>query len=511
MDAANGVSGSALGNRSHRGLVWVGLGVIVLVGLLLRVYQLPNESAWADELYAVRPLGAPTLAEYIRLERAGDTPMTPVYFTLAYYWSRLSSETVLSMRILSVLFGMLSLPLTFLVGRRLYGTHAGLIAALAHALSLTHIYQSQEIRTYGLATLLALVSAYALLEALRTEKAGWWVVNVLANGMLLFTHGFTALFCFAQWCFLLGFRRKPFGWLVLWGLVHVAYVIALHLWLSTVDVKDIDTVLGWIPKPGWREIAVMLVVFTGGRAHHENPASHLPSGVSLDTVLTALVGLILAWFVLNTLRGPAGDRAEPLGQAPWPRREALGLLLCWFAIPVVLLFVLAHVWRPCFIYRYILFSSLPIYVLLAGALVSMRPGKTRIGLAAVLLVIIAHQLTGVFAGPFRPDWQSASRYLEANVEPADHIVLPGIDLEALVYNSSIPRERMDFVPVWSEVISRVQEAHADGCDAWYAVWLWASPEKVENDLRLRGLRFTARDFGGWPNLRVYHIRRPGRS
>lgn len=55
--------------------------VVVGAGLVLRVCQLPHESAWLDEVFSLQCIDAPSLSAFLRLERATDSPlMMPVYF-----------------------------------------------------------------------------------------------------------------------------------------------------------------------------------------------------------------------------------------------------------------------------------------------------------------------------------------------------------------------------------------------------------------------------------------------
>jgi len=114
------------------------LAAVVLVALLLRTWQLANESPWWDEIVTLEILDAPSVVEFVQLEWAADPPMTPGYFVLAYYWSRLAGASTIAMRWLSVLLGLVALPLTYVLARRLYNPTAGLIAAFAHAAA-THV------------------------------------------------------------------------------------------------------------------------------------------------------------------------------------------------------------------------------------------------------------------------------------------------------------------------------------------------------------------------------------
>jgi len=477
------------------------VGGIVLLGAFLRVYGLGGESPWWDEIVTLDALDAPGLVAFLREERASDPPMTPVYFVVAWTWSRLGGDSVLWMRLLSVVLGLACIPVLYGVGRRLVGRGAGLLGSLALAASLVHVYYSQEIRVYALATLLALCSMYCFVRWVEKDRGegGWLSAHVVLNGLLAFTHLFGVLFFAAQGVFLALFRRGDRKGLAVWAAAHAVIVAGLVGWLSTIDTTTIHEAADWMARPGWREVAMVAAVFAGGRPSNENPASHLPGGVSLDLVLTGVVGVLIAWYVLRRLF----CREENVGGRFWRGRDGTWLLLIWFFVPVAGLLAASYVWRPCFVYRYILFSSIPLYVLLGAALGEVR-GTRLVGL--VLAGVWGYQLLAVGCGPFRPDWRSAGAYLESRMGPRDTAVaVQSINYSALRYNSRVPESRVRCVDVWSEVGPAVGEAHIEGGDAWVLVWLWTEPGNIEGALRERGLGYSFKDFGGWPGLRAYRV------
>jgi len=479
------------------------LAAVVVVALLLRTWQLGSESPWWDEIVTLEILDAPSVVEFVSLERAADPPMTPGYFVLAYYWSRLAGTSTIAMRWLSVLLGLVALPLTYVLARRLYNPTAGWVAALAHAAALPHVYYSQEVRVYALVTLLTLVSTCAFWLALEDRRPGWWALHLAANFVLAFTHLFTVLFFVAQGCFLLVSRRRRPRVVVGWSAAHGGFLALLGLWLSTVDLSSVHEAASWMVTPGLREFAMTFLIFAGGRPHNENPAAHLPSGITLDWALTLLFAGVIGWFIVKTLI----ERRECGGASS--ASEALGLLLCWLAIPIGVLFIASFVWRPCFVYRYVLFSSLPLYILLGGAVSSIRARRAQALVIVALVILSVHQASGIACGPFRPDWQRLSRYLETRVKADDTVVaFQEISLNALNFNSDLPESQVRLARVWSEVCPAVLDAYDRNGDAWLTVWLWSDPANIEACFPANDLAATHVDFPGWPKLRLYHVPRP---
>ena len=474
------------------------LAAITLIALGLRTWRLGGESAWWDEIASLQYLNAPTLADFLARERSTDPPMTPVYFVLEYGWSHIAGTSVASMRLLSVFLGLLTIQALYLLARKLYGSGAGLFAALLLALSLLHVYYSQEIRVYSLVLLLSLLSMYAFTAFLERGRLAWCAANALANALLVFTHLFAVQLLAVQACFLVLRHARKTRLLLPWFAGAAVIGAALALLVSHINTAALGSAASWMVKPGLRDIAMFGLVFAGGRASNENPAAHLPTGVSLDIVLAAILLLLITGFAIRSWTSFPRKR-----ESSGPH---LALLLLWLVLPPAILLVASYIWRPCFVYRYVLFSALPVYLLAGAALAGIDRAWLRRVLLAAIVALYAHQLSALAIGPFRPDWQSVSRYLESNTAPRDEVlVFQDINQIALEFNARLPREQMQAIPVWSELCGPVLRAHGEGRAVWFVVWLWSDPANLEACFAANKLNFDYKDFAGWPNLRVYRV------
>jgi hypothetical protein len=121
------------------------------------MYQIGGEGLWIDEAFSIwlarRPWG-----EMVRWVASVDQH-PPLYYTLLHGWIRIFGDGEASARALSALFGALTLPVVYLLGRRLVDEKVGLISALVLTVSPFHVRFAQEARMY---TLLALSGSLAL-------------------------------------------------------------------------------------------------------------------------------------------------------------------------------------------------------------------------------------------------------------------------------------------------------------------------------------------------------------
>src|SRR6188474_2747371 len=133
---------------------------ITMLGGFLRVLLLGNKGMWLDETFSVwlANHSIPDLLQWaVKIDQH-----PPLYYLLLHYWIALRGDSAYYARLFSVLFGTATIPVIYLIGRRLSGVVVGLVAAMFLALSLFNIYYSQETRMYTLLTFNAALAIYAL-------------------------------------------------------------------------------------------------------------------------------------------------------------------------------------------------------------------------------------------------------------------------------------------------------------------------------------------------------------
>jgi len=283
--------------------------LITLLALGLRLFGLDAQSLWYDEAFSVY-LARMGLGEITARTAADIQP--PVYYYLLHGWIRLLGDSERALRGLSLLFGVLTVPLMYAVAWQLFarlpGTHrrlAGLLAALLVAVSPLHIWYGQEARMYTLLTFLCLLSSYLLLivipMALRGENK-WrvlalWVAYTLASIASLYTHyfaafvlGFQGLYLFLVW-WEGGLRPAR---LILGGLASLLVTVLAFLpWLPNLVSRYGADLSYWPGRLKIPEVLLDIVIsFTGGESVTESTGAFLAAGYGL-VLLLCLAALIV--------------------------------------------------------------------------------------------------------------------------------------------------------------------------------------------------------------------------
>lgn len=176
---------------------------IILLGILgsalcLRLYRLSWRILICDELSSVLWwIDLNFLGKLIR--SAIIEPSPPLYFIILHSWIKLFGATELSIRFLSVLLGLFSIIILYLIGKELITIRAGIVGTLLMAISPYHIFYTTYARMYALLLFLTLLSYYSfikLTQSLGGDYQGqrkWLGLYILSTALSLYTH-YSALY-----------------------------------------------------------------------------------------------------------------------------------------------------------------------------------------------------------------------------------------------------------------------------------------------------------------------------
>jgi mannosyltransferase len=153
-----------------------------LLTLALGLYQVSRPELWRDELaswiFATRSVSG--LIATAHKSNAAQLP----YYLLLHFWIAAFGDSADAMRLLSVLAMAGAAACVSLVGRRLAGARAGLLAGLVFALVPSVSRFAQEIRFYSLEVLVATLATLLLLRALDRPSLPRWVLYALCLAVL---------------------------------------------------------------------------------------------------------------------------------------------------------------------------------------------------------------------------------------------------------------------------------------------------------------------------------------
>lgn len=215
---------------SRRGL-YVVVG-ITAIGAVVRFATLGVQSYDHDEAVTAARILHPSL--FTTMSEVADSERSPpLYYILAWLWSRPFGTGEVGLRSLSALFGTLTIPLAYLAAAEL--SRRRLVAVLAAAFVALNpylVWYSQEARSYALMVLFATAALYFFARSLRDpspRSLGMWAV---AAALSVCSHYFAAFLIAPQavWLLARGTARRQAavatGAVVLAGLALVPLAVA---------------------------------------------------------------------------------------------------------------------------------------------------------------------------------------------------------------------------------------------------------------------------------------------
>src|SRR5438309_4346260 len=118
----------------------------------------------------------------------------PLFYMLLHFWMQAFGTGESATHALSLLFGLLTVPVGMWAGWSLFGRRAGLMAATLFAFNAFLTRYAQETRMYELMGLLGLIATTAFLHAFVFRRRGYLIVFALAQALMLYTHAWGVFF-----------------------------------------------------------------------------------------------------------------------------------------------------------------------------------------------------------------------------------------------------------------------------------------------------------------------------
>ncbi len=483
----------------------------LVLATVVRVFALGSDSLWIDEFYTwsmCNPGPGHGMWEQIR-----DMIQGPLHLALVWPLAHGRLDEAL-IRMPSVVAGIATTPLVWLLGRRIAGERAGRFAALLWALAPFAVWYGREARGYGLAMFFATA---ATLQWLRMAQGRVRVAGAVGYGLLsalavlsnfsavflIVGHGLATIVCFRP--------RERSAWFN-WGLAFLVAAAICSPWLlRSLGIHAMERLAPGAdtgaPLRGETTFTPLgypfafLTFFFGYSLGPSLAELHRPDRIELVRQwlpLIAPAGLIAAFAVLAgfwRLRG---------------RRTAFLLIL--LLLPCGLLTVLALQNIKTFNPRY-LAAAQPLALITAAAGIAAMSRLCGRITGTLLVGLMIYSLFAGWSDPryHKEDSRAAAETIAARGLPAEPILVPDLtDLFALYYHG--PGRIVDFWddgviadPAAAQAALARRIGEAEGC------WLVRSERSLQDPHDLlapalldRGRIVASEDYSG---LRVLRWRR----
>ena len=426
---------------------WLALTLILITGLSLRLPNL-NESLWNDEIWSTRVLigNLNALFHTVIVDRH-----PPFYQAFMFTWIRFFGDSELSIRMPAFLSGILAILLVYVLASRIVDKKTALLASFLLAVSPTHIWYSQEARSYSLllsCLLLSLIS-YLKLKAPAPHRI-WFPLYFGSLFTCAMTHYYLAVYVvlISMICLLEKHRRKRF---IL--AINILIMVCLAAWIIAVfTLTGAPIGGGYLGAFNYRALwRLFFTWFLFGDAWGAEWRNWQMFSAQLFFLVIFIYGLTLALLHKKT------------------NENARNLALYLFAVPIFLL-VASYFGFRGYIERSV-FVALPFfYIVLAMGVIGIADaseskrlssfGRTfvkSLAVACIVVVILMNVFT--LREYFRrdeewtvykpnPDWRSAARYIEKGINASSNRSSGPLAIFATVPPLELSYYNSRFINIW---------------------------------------------------------------
>jgi mannosyltransferase len=365
---------------------------ILLLTAMLRLVHLGAESLWMDEIISVA-IARLDWGTFWSLVSRFEANMV-LYYGLLHFWMKLGdSEAVI--RGLSALTGFLTVPLLYVLTKRMFSTRAALIGALLLAVNAFHIRFSQEARAYTLVVFLTTLSSLFFIQAIERNFLTDWAGFVVAGTLAVYSHFFAVLILGAQLVSLILIPPKDVPWRRL--LISVSVMAFLLLPVANFVLTRDQGQLGSVPKLRPSDVYGLFESFAGGGKL-----------------------LVLAYFVPSLIACVCALQAwsrSRLSKEVW----RYGFFLSWLLVPI-LTGLAVSIFKPLLVARYFIICLPALVILVAVGVASINSGWVRAASLVVLVALAGQSVLFYYSHPEKEDWREATRYVASQSSQKDGIL-----------------------------------------------------------------------------------------
>lgn len=372
--------------------LWLGVGLIGLMALsaFMRSRYLSGQ-LWMDEAITTG-IALHPLASIPHILRVDGNP--PLYYMLLHIWMSWFGNSETATHSLSLLFGVLTIPLGGWGAWRIFGPRAGVMAAILFAFNAWLTGYAQETRMYEMMGLLGTVATAAFVLGFIDRRRGYlWLFGASLTAML-YTHTWGPFFVAGSAIALIPAlvaspeRKRLFIDAV------ITYAVGCALWLPWVPTflfQVAHTAAPWASPPRFGAPILISRDLLGG------------DRITIVLVFSAIVGL------------------GSLFTRRYRRTREATLLWTLIVLPVAVLGLawIASQANPAFESRYFAPVLASLLFLIAWGCARAR----LLGIVAVLLAVIYLHNPGSFAPKDKSDMRDVGAEMGPLMHPGDLVIV----------------------------------------------------------------------------------------
>jgi len=338
--------------------------IILSVAVILRFFNYPEIPFTHDEFSALFRLQFDSFSDLIEKGIKTDGHPAGVQVFL-YYWTKLFGSEAWVVKLPFTVLGILSVWLTYIIGRKWFNESVGLISsAYVASIQFTVMY-SQMARPYISGLFLSLLMIYFWSNLIMNPDRNFvrnFTMYIISSALCAYNHHFSLLFAAIvgiSGIFLIQ-RRFLMKYMLAGVLIFVLYIPHLRIFFYQLNVGGIEE---WLGKPG-NDFLIRFLYY-----------------VFNYSVIVILITVLIFTF------GLAGIRKNEFN------KKLVIISFVWFILPIVIGSVYSRYVNAVLQYSVLIFSTPMLFFLLFGFI---KEQNSRINLILVSVILVANTLTLIY-------------------------------------------------------------------------------------------------------------------
>ncbi|MCM1338436.1 MAG: glycosyltransferase family 39 protein [Muribaculaceae bacterium] len=398
--------------------------IIFIIAFILRILYI-NTSFWYDEACSWTTAIQNFPAGILQNLTSVDLQHTPLYFFVLHFWMKIFGDNEIAIRTLSFIFGLLTIPMVYIISNKLFKNNKILIIAASaiSAVSPLLVLFSVEARMYSAVAFLVLLSLNFLIDfensGSKKSAINLAIVNILIPYTLVggILYNISATICYGIYLFNQN-KKKFYTYLKIIAAEAICLIPYFVLVGYYAKMRNLFVIKHEGSFAFWQMVEVLRNFFATNLV--QNP--YWPSLSSYD-MTPALVILIMvpgAYFLYGLVKGFCKSSGFI--------KTLYCILFVSFGLSVALAMLQINVFTP----RYILYLAAPSFILAVYGLSASLTKKHLIAFCSFFII-----MSGIF------DVQYSKQ-----IKKSKHLAFAAVQDEAA--NLGLTNEDMVIAPFGSD-------------------------------------------------------------
>ena len=327
----------------------------------------------------------------------------PLYHVILHFWQLYVGQDIETVRSLSLIFFLLTIPMMYVLARRLLPVKWSLAVVALFSFSPFMNWYANEARMYTLLVLLSTLSQYYFLKLIESRGTKGWLGYTLTALVGIYSHYFFAFNLLCQGIYFL-LARKQFdkGTLKRFIILAVVLLVELAPWLYYFySLGSASNTSPNLPSPSSVDFFNVFSQFSFGFQNN-----------NVNTILLSMWPILVIMALLSV---KYGQRIS----------SKMAYIMAAGILPIILAFIFSYLLTPFFLGRYMVACVPPLTILLIWLVSNYKRPLYRavtVGLFALLIGVSAQQYFSQ-STPVEENYRLAASTISAKAKSRDVVVL----------------------------------------------------------------------------------------